>query len=252
MNFTLFPCRRELTARHSPSPPPAEGLRALLALAFSTAMLSAQAGRPLATDDAAIVDHGACQLETWIERRRDGRGTWLNPGCNPFGRTEFSLGGARMREDGASFTLQQWQIKQMLRDYDATQPGFALAVGDHWVRHGGARAPFLNGMATLPLLGEAHLMHISLGAVRVRDAEGRRSRATWGLAYDTEAAGATRVSLETFGTSGERPNWQLGVRHELVAGHVQLDASVGSAFGRWPQSRLLTVGLVFVSPAFMR
>jgi hypothetical protein len=33
---------------------------------------------------------------------------------------------------------------------------------------------------------------------------------------------------------------------------VQLDASVGSAVGRWSDSRIATVGLVFVTPAFLR
>lgn len=228
-------------------------LRALL-IGFGIAVtIPAQAGRPMATDDAAVVESGACQLEIWIERARDSRGTWLNPGCTPSGGTEFSLGGARVREDGAStFTVHQWQIKQMLRAYDETQTGFALAIGGQRVRLGDARESFLNGISTVPLAGEAHLLHLNLGALRTRNEDRRRTRATWGLAYDVEVATATRAALETFGTSGQRANWQFGLRHELVPGRVQLDGSVGSAIGRWSDTRLFTVGLVFVSPAFLR
>lgn len=228
-------------------------LRTFLTGLGAALAIPAQAGRPLATDDAAIVEAGACQLETWIERTRDSRSTWMNPGCNPFGSTEFSLGGARVREDGASaFTVHQWQIKQMLRAYDETQTGLALAIGGQRVRHGDARQTFLNGIATVPLAGEAHLLHLNLGAARARDEDSRRTRATWGLAYDAEVAPATRAAVETFGSSGERANWQFGLRHEFVPGRVQIDGSVGSAIGRWSDTRVLTIGLVFVSPAFLR
>lgn len=222
-------------------------------LAVGVTSLPVQAGRPLATDDAALVDAGACQLETWIERGRDSRATWLNPGCNPFGRTEFAFGGARVRPDDApGYTLRAWQIKQMLREHGAAHAGFALALGGQRQHQGDAREVFLNGIATFPLAGEARLLHVNLGGLRARDADGRHVRATWGLAYDAEVMSATRASLEIFGTSGERAHWQFGLRHELVPGHVQLDASVGGAIGRWSETRLVTVGLVFVSPAFLR
>lgn len=228
-------------------------LNALLVGLGVAAALPAQAGRPLVTDDAAVVETGACQLETWIERTRDSHSTWLNPGCNPFGSTEFSLGGARVREvDASAFTIQQWYIKQRLRAYDETRSGFALAIGGQKVRHEDARESFLNGIATVPLAGEAHLLHLNLGALRARNENRHRTRATWGLAYDAELASATRAALETFGTSGQRANWQLGLSHELVPGRVQIDGSVGSAIGRWSDTRVFTVGLVFVSPAFLR
>ena len=210
------------------------------------------AGRPLATDDAAIVEAGACQLEAWMERGRDHRATWLNPGCNPFGRTEFAFGGARVRPDDLpAYTLHAWQIKRMLREHDAAHAGYAIAFGGQRQRHGGAREVYLNGIATLPLAAEVRVLHINLGALRTRDADGRHTRATWGLAFDAEVATATRASLEAFGTSSERPRWQFGLRHELVPGHLQLDASLGSALGRWSETRLVTLGLVFVNPAFL-
>jgi len=225
---------------------------ALVGLGVAVA-IPAFAGRPLATDDAAVVEDGACQLESWVERARDSRSAWVNAGCNPLGGTEFSLGGARGREDGASaFTVQQWQIKHLLRSPEGTQPGFALAVGGQRLRHERSGQTFLKGIATVPLAGHAHLLHLNLGASHARGDDGHRARAVWALAYDTQVASGTRAAVETFGTAGERANWQVGLRHELVPGRVQIDASVGSTLGRWSSTRVFTVGLVFVSPAFLR
>ncbi|WP_139349749.1 hypothetical protein [Thioalkalivibrio denitrificans] len=250
--FTSHYARSLFSARVFGVSPQTTALRALLVGIWASMVLPAHAGRPMATDDVDIIEAGACQLEVWIERTRDSRGTWLNPGCNPFGSTEFSLGGSRVHEDSASaFTVHQWQIKQMLRAHDVTQTGLAVALGGQQVHQGEARETFLNGIATIPLAGEAQLLHLNLGALHDRDGQPHRTRLTWGLAYDAEIAGATRASLETYGTSGERANWQFGLRHELVPGRVQIDASVGSAIERWADTCLFTVGLVFVSSAFL-
>lgn len=226
--------------------------RALAVAVCATLALPAQAGRPLATDDAAIVATDACQLELWSEHWRDARAVWANPGCNPFGRTEFAFAFARQDPQGAErLNLRRWQIKQMLRDTDERQTGFAVAVGGSRTHRTDVRDGYLNGIASIPLSGEARVLHLNAGVLRAH-ADGRhRTRATWSLAYDAEVAAATRASLETYGTSGERPHWQLGLRHEWLPGHVQFDASLGSAWGRW-SDRLFTVGLVFVSPTFLR
>lgn len=255
--FNCFSLRRDLPSLRFSFPPhavrPQQAWRVLIALASLVTIVPAHAGRPLTTDDAAILDAGACQLEAWIERSRDLNSSWLNPGCNPFGQTEFSLGAARLRTDAdAAVTSRQWQVKHLLRAYDAEQPGFALAAGEQHVRRGEEHHVFVNGIATLPLAGEVHLLHVNLGGVRLREEAKQSNRATWGIALDNKVGSATRIAVETFGTSGERPNWQLGIRHELVSGRVQIDASVGSAYGRWEDSRVATLGLVFVTPAFLR
>jgi hypothetical protein len=205
----------------------------------------------LATDDAAIVEAGGCQLEAWTDRTRSD-GKWVNAGCNPFGTTEFSLGAARVLHDATSFTAQQWQIKQLLRAHDGAQIGFAVALGGDRVRRADQHGTFLTAITTLPLAGEARLLHLNQGALHDRQGGQHRSRATWGAAFDAKVVPATRASLESFGIPGERANWQLGLRHELVPRHVQIDASVGSAIGRWHDSRVVTLGFVFASPAFLR
>lgn len=93
--------------------------------------------------------------------------------------------------------------------YDEAQTGFALAISSHRVRLSNARESFLNGISTVPLAGEAHLLHLNLSALRTRNENRHRTRATWRLAYDVEAATATRAELEIFRISGQR---ELAVR----------------------------------------
>jgi hypothetical protein len=226
--------------------------RTLAIGAYLASILPAHAGRPLATDNAAIVDADACQLETWTERTRSGHSSWVNAGCNPFGTTELSLGAARVAYGATSFAAQQWQIKQLLRAHDETQIGYAVALGGDRVRRANQHGTFAATMITLPLAGEARLLHLNLGARHDRQDGQRHNHATWGAAFDVEAMPATRTSLESFGISGERANWRLGLRRELVLRHVQIDASVGSAIGRWRDSGVVTLGFVFASPAFLR
>lgn len=252
--FSLF--RADLSRLVLPLAPSAcmrvVALRTLVIGTCAVLTLPAHAGRPLATDDAAIVETSACQLEAWTERTRSDRSNRINAGCNPFATTEFSLGAARVAHDAVSFTVQQWQIKQLLRAYDETQIGFAVALGGDRVRRADQHGSFATAMTTLPLAAEARLLHLNLGVQNEHQGRQRRSRATWGAAFDAEAMPATRASLESFGIPGERANWQLGLRHELVSRHVQIDASVGSAIGRWRDSRVVTLGLVFAGPAFLR
>jgi hypothetical protein len=214
-----------------------------------TPFATAHAGRPLATDDAAVVETGSCQLEVWTAHERGARGLWLNPGCGLFAHTEIALGGARIKADGEDrFTLLTWQAKHLLRAHDDTRAGFALALGGERARRVHEGNVFLNGIATVPLGSESRLLHLNLGALRAQAADSTGRRALWGLALDSEVAADTRASIEGFGLSGERARWQAGLAHEVVPGRLQIDASVGSLLGRWRETRAFTLGLVVVTP----
>ncbi|MFJ9534693.1 hypothetical protein [Herbaspirillum sp. NPDC101396] len=231
-------------------------LNTVLAAVFcAAASSSAHAGRPMATDDAAVLDEGACQLETWTEHSSALNTSWLNPSCNPFGSTEFALGAAHQqdrRDSSANTALMSWQVKHLLRTYDDQQTGFAIATGGQHARASGDNETFIKGIATLPLQGENLLAHLNAGGIRQRDQRGGNYRGTWGMALDAEVSAGTRVSIETFGVTSTGTNWQLGLRRELIPGRLQLDASIGSPFGRWPQERIVTLGLVFVTPSLKR
>lgn len=228
---------------------------AALLLAAGLSLPPAQAGRPLATDDAAVVAPQACQLELWHERSRGSRAQWANAGCNPFGSTEFALGASRLREDGERATPTAWQVKHLLREVQDDAPGFAVALRGERDRrvHAGLRLgdTAFNAIATWPLRSDALVLHANLGLLRQRDATGEgpraRSRGTWAAALDGQAAAATRWSLEAYGAGSERPQWQAGLRHEVREG-VQLDFAFGAQAGRWNTTRQASVGLVIVAP----
>ena len=55
------------------------------------ATLSANAGQPLATDNVALVDAKACQLEAWVQSFHGGREVWALPACNSIWRWSASL-----------------------------------------------------------------------------------------------------------------------------------------------------------------
>lgn len=230
-------------------------------LAFVAAALLAQpasAGRPLVTDDAGIVASGACQLELFSERPRDERLHWAVPACNPFGNAEIGVGIGRGRDEaGESRRLNSWQLKTVLREHEGERAGFGVMLlgrRDRAVHRGRLGDAELKGLATLPLRGEDLLLHANLGWLRERDDEAatRDHVATWATALDWQIVPGVRGSLEGYGSSGERPSAQFGLRHELVPGHVQIDASVGARSGRSRESRYLTIGLVFVTPPFLR
>jgi len=208
------------------------------------------AGRPLITDDAAVVDAGACQIESWFEQGANVSSRWINPGCNPFGSTEIAFAMAATRETGEpSSRIQLLQAKQLLRAFDDNQAGYAVAVGAQ--RHQRDRQYFVNAISTIPLNSEANLLHVNLGVVADRTQEQDRTRMSWGGAYDRRVGENTRAAVESFGQLGERPNWQAGMLHEVIPGTLQVDVSVGSEFGQWRDTRLVTMGLVWFSPVFL-
>lgn len=210
-----------------------------------------EAARPLITDDAAVVPARACQLEGWGERSRAASALWLQPGCSPFAATELSFGFGWLTADrGERLGLRRVQLKQRLAEAGEEQVGFALALGGEWAPGRDLRERFLNAIATVPLAGEAERLHLNLGFSSSREAGERRAVLTWAAAFE-RVFGESRIALESYGASGERPGWQLGYAYEWLPGKLQLDASLGAEFGRFRERRVLTLGLVFFSEPFL-
>jgi hypothetical protein len=80
------------------------------AVAIATVLMlcwtSAQAGAPLITDDAAIIDAKSCQLESWLETALGARAYWAVPACNFAGNLELAVGGAGVNPDGTPSSHQ--------------------------------------------------------------------------------------------------------------------------------------------------
>ena len=113
--------------------------RAIVGLGLSIAGIGiAKAGRPLDTDDAAMLPTGACQVETFVRRFRtaDGveagdrtRDMGFAPSCNPFGWGEMLVGVGRSGIGGdASGTQAVLQFKRIPVQVTSDRPGFGYTV----------------------------------------------------------------------------------------------------------------------------
>lgn len=234
------------------------GHRSLVALASLACLLAhapSRAARPMATDDARIVDARACQLETWVRGYRDGgEELWALPGCNPFGGFELTLGGASLRpDDTPRRTVLQGQIKTLLRAVEPDGWGWGIAVGTLNVKRTsieGRTSPYLYLPLSIALDGERLMLHANVGATRA-PAGRRDARATWGVAADYAVTPRAIALAEVYGVDGEGAQAQLGVRIWVVPQRLQLDATIGAQRGADGAGRWVSVGMRMLTPAFL-
>lgn len=91
---------------------------------------SANAARPMNTDDARIVDPKSCQLESWIKHPKGSTEFWVQPACNFTGNLELTMGGAITRANGSSNTSTQLiQAKTLFKPLEVNGWGLGLAAG---------------------------------------------------------------------------------------------------------------------------
>ena len=223
-------------------------LRLLLLSVALMAANSAQAARPLVTDDARIVDAKACQLESWIKKNRGSAEAWMLPACNFTGNLELALGGALTHETGRSrVTDAVVQGKTLFKTMEPNGWGIGLAGG--MVRHpqAGANDWYAYVPASFSFRDDAVVMHTNVGWLR--DGAAQRNRLTWGVGSEARLAERTWLIAETFGQNQGKPSYQLGLRHWLVPDRIQLDATYGNRAGggeRW-----FSIGLRLLSVPFL-
>lgn len=214
---------------------------------------SAWAARPLNTDDARIVDANACQVETWVRRNQKSTEYWALPGCNFTGNLELTLGGARVNEASVtSLSRTVFQGKTVLSPLEKNGWGLGLAAGLIQRSEGGVinRDLYAYVPTSLSFADDRWVVHTNFGWLRDRGT--KRDVATWGLAVERELTSSTWLITETFGQSGDKPQFQLGVRQWIVPGHVQLDATYGNRAGGGAAERWFSIGLRLLSVPFLK
>ena len=222
-----------------------------VALIFATT--NAVAGRPLTTEDAAILESGRCQVEAWIDRGDDATTGWLVPACNLGFNTELQAGFARTRTDGEQrFSEAYAQAKTLLRAATENEPwGVGLVLGvvkrpQNETRRGWDNpyvlVPFTQAICNTPLT-----FHANVGWTR--DREVRRDHTLWGAAL--EAAVSERVTLlgEAYGQNSERPFVRIGGRWSAIPGKLDLDLTWVTRPGVSSEERFISIGVTWVSGA---
>ncbi|MCL2877024.1 MAG: hypothetical protein FWF12_12310 [Betaproteobacteria bacterium] len=94
---------------------------------------AAYAVRPFFTDDARIVDHKACQIESGIQSERDSTEYRVMPACNFTGNFELGIAGARSRYDGKTRTTDiVIQGKTLFKTLAPNGWGWGLTFGNSY------------------------------------------------------------------------------------------------------------------------
>lgn len=218
---------------------------------MAAASFRADAARPMITDDARVVDPGACQVESWVKRNRDSIEYWALPACNVTGNLELTFGGARTHDnDQGTYTSDvQAQAKTVLKRLDTNGWGAGLVGGTDRHPNLGVRDWFVYAPISVSLLDDRFVVHANLGGIR--EGASGQYRATWGVGSETKIFERAFLIAEVFGQDRRRASHQVGVRYWIVPNHVQLDATYGRKAGDAMADRWFTVGLRLLSPAFL-
>lgn len=213
--------------------------RWLAASALALALGSAHAGRPLQTDDAGVLDRGACEVEAAAERvRLEGeraRGTSLALGCGAGSGVQLGLGVSRVSAGGARETGAEFGGKWALWRGSGAEDAPALALGWGVAGARDAAGTWRHVATDLVLLASVPLqsgwtLHANLGHARDETQPGQRST-TWGLALEHAGwalPGGVGVApmAEVFGDDRERPWWNVGLRLTLLPDRLWADVAV--------------------------
>ena len=194
----------------------------LCRLVLATSLLAsgfANAGRPMAVDDANTEDVGNGHIEGWYARQPGRANTWtVAPVFSPVDGLE--LGASVTRDRKAASTSQSLQAKWRITPSQEAGCNSAAVLGASQTRGQSGSTPYLNGLISCnSALGSSHF---NLGVQR---ASGGPGVGTWGLAHEREW-GPVTVHAEAFGQRLAEPTFQIGARKDLRPG-LQLDATLG-------------------------
>lgn len=176
------------------------------------------AGGHHAVDDAAIVDPGRCQVETWLEHGRQHRLQHVGPACHLLG-VELGVNLDRSVTQGEPVLRGAGLQIKWAQDM---QPGFSW--GWVWSATWQNTAPRFAGQSLLLPLSwsprEDLTVHVNLGRDVLRRAA---DRSRYGVALEWQPTAQWQGLIEHW-DDGLRAQHRLGVRH-LLSDALSLDLS---------------------------
>lgn len=217
--------------------------------------LPAHAGRPLTTEDAAILDAKKCQVESWVDRGKDATTGWFVPACNLGLDTEFQVGVARTRADGeARFSEAYIQAKTLLREMTDPEPwGVGLVVGVTKrplnETHRGWQNPYVLVPFTQLICNTPLTFHANVGWAR--DREARRDVTLWGAALEAKVGERLTLLGEAHGQNSEKPFVRVGGRWAAIDGRLDVDLTWVTRPGGSSNERLVSLGVTWYSGALL-
>jgi hypothetical protein len=202
-------------------------LAVVSALALSGA---AQAARPLATEDADVLDRGQCEAEGVIAQSKPAgqpstRGWTALGTCGVGANTQLILAYNRSRTDDASLSGLLFGGKTALMRREGDGLGVTLAWGLVSARpEGGSmehELTYLNAVATRDL-APGWTGHANLGWVRSESASA--SSTTWNLALERALGNGVDLMGEVYGDDRAKPWIGVGARW-AVSDKLSLNAN---------------------------
>lgn len=216
------------------------------ALLLAAACATAQAGRPLATEDADVLDRGSCEWESFAARLAVAGAPATNGATTQFGcgvgwNTQAALGYGRERRSGAATSAWGLSGKTAIVERAAGQAGLTLAWGLGTQREPGAatkhESSFLALVATREWTG-GWLTHANLGWQRSESAS--TNTTTWNLAVEKLIGSGVDLMAEVYGDDRARPWLGAGLRW-TVSERFSVNAS-WSVQNESPRPKLGTLG----------
>jgi hypothetical protein len=222
--------------------------RAALALAVLGAG-HADAGRPLQTEDAGVLERGACEIELVGSRLEEEalptvRGGSAQFGCGVGISSQFALAAGQARSGGARSDALALLGKTALRTLTDDSAGIVIAwaVGadqpsGESFRHATTE---LKLVATQPL--GAWLLHGNFGTARSE--RERLNRTVWSAAAERTGLGPIDAMAEVFGDDRSDAWLNGALRWHAIDDKLFIDGSYGVQMNSG-RARLVTLGLKF-------
>jgi hypothetical protein len=227
-------------------------MRAVAIGLFIAFPIHALAGRPLTTEDAAVLEDKACQLEAWVDRARDATVGWLVPACNFGLGIEWQVGFAREWSDGASRLPEAYaQAKGLFREASEQSRWSAGWVAGLVRRpqneeHRGWDNPYV----LLPVSWSVGAFNFHVQPGWFRDRESKRDVTLWGAAIE-HTTKPLDIVAEVYGQNSEKPFVRVGLRYTPIHEYLDLDISYVTRPGGTREERFVSVGFVWYGPPIL-
>lgn len=227
--------------------------------AWTTAFLAitlnaARADEPFVTDDARILEKGACQLEVSALKSTAQRERRLVPTCNPTGKLELALGQFRSSAADAHNTIYAGQIKGVWRDYAEATYGIGWSASVNAHRHPAAAERRIAQYAGSVLLSrgfrdETFVIHANFGATHGRDQS--KAGLTSALAFQFVLTSRVMLLAETYDATDTRRAYQAGARWTVIPDRLEIYTTIGGEARDFRPSRYWAVALHAVTPPLL-
>lgn len=235
----------------------ASRLATTLATSFGLAMPAAALhGQQYITDDAAVTEYRACQIQMWHGERS----SWVLPVCTPVRNLEVSVGSIAVWDDGAEGHFEYViQAKTLLRRLETDGWGAGFVVGTGRDPALATTAPQSSSLyayvpLSLSLARDRVVLHQNTGWLHQRSAGHKRDALTWAGRVEGRVRRHLFLVGEVYGAEGGAAapaEFQAGVRAFARPGRVQLDLSYGGRLETGRGGQGWTLGLTLMTPPFL-